>query len=96
MKENINVGRPVASQERALLKRQNSFSVSVTYLHLPSLVESDLHNDNLVTRLFDNGGAFAGGGFSGSRLLEDLGDPKLGELFYSDAMPSQKEIERKS
>ncbi len=28
--------------------------------------------------------------------MEDLGDPKLGELLYSDEQMTQKEIERKS
>jgi hypothetical protein len=44
-----------------------------------------------MSRLLDNGSI----GFGGSRLLEDLGDPKLGELFYSDTPLSQKEIDKK-
>ena len=41
-----------------------------------------------------NGSGF--GGFGPNRLLEEFGDPKLGELLYSDQPLSQKEIERKS
>ena len=64
-------------------------------IYINNLVETDLRTDSLVSRLLDNG-AFSTGGFGGSRLLEDFGDPKIGELLYSDQVPTLKEIERKS
>lgn len=63
-----------------------------------SIVENDLSSETLVgLKLFESG-AFSNSGFGSGgagRLLEDFGDPKLGELLYSDQPLTQKEVERK-
>lgn len=58
---------------------------------LQKLFETDLNSDTFMSKLIENGSY----GFGGSRLLEDFGDPKLGELLYSDKVLTQKEVERK-
>lgn len=55
-----------------------------------------MHENVLLSKLLETSNGQGIGGFGSSRLLEDLGDPKIGELLYSDAPLNQKEIERKS
>jgi hypothetical protein len=43
-----------------------------------------LDTESFASKLFDTNGFNPTSAYSSSRLLEDLGDPKLGELLYSD------------
>lgn len=43
-----------------------------------------LDTESFAAKLFDTGNFNPSSAYSSSRLLEDLGDPKLGELLYSD------------
>jgi hypothetical protein len=62
-----------------------------------NLVErGGLDAESFAAKLFDTGNFNPSSAYSSSRLLEDLGDPKLGELLYSDLPLSSKEMERKS
>ena len=65
---------------------------------MQSLFErGNLNSESFAAKLFDTGGFNpTNSAYSSSRLLEDLGDPKLGELLYSDSPLTSKEIERKS
>jgi hypothetical protein len=43
-----------------------------------------LGTESFAAKLFETGNFNPSSAYSSSRLLEDLGDPKLGELLYSD------------
>jgi hypothetical protein len=60
-------------------------------------VESDQFNsDALLQQLIEKTSGSAFSRINSNRLLEDIGEPKLGDLLYSDGAASQKDIERRS
>jgi len=74
-------------EQWALLTKRNYSKNYVSHNKLSlinlQIVENDLSTDSLMSKLIDSG-AFANGYGGSGRLLEDFGDPKLGELLYSD------------
>jgi hypothetical protein len=58
--------------------------VSLNYFNLNLVERGGLDAESFAAKLFDTGNFNPTSAYSSSRLLEDLGDPKLGELLYSD------------
>jgi hypothetical protein len=53
-------------------------------LNLKIVDRGGLGTESFAAKLFETGNFNPSSAYSSSRLLEDLGDPKLGELLYSD------------
>jgi hypothetical protein len=58
--------------------------VSFNDFNLNLVERGGLDAESFAAKLFDTGNFNPSSAYSSSRLLEDLGDPKLGELLYSD------------
>jgi hypothetical protein len=58
--------------------------VSFNDFNLNLVERGGLDAESFAAKLFDTSNFNPTSAYSSSRLLEDLGDPKLGELLYSD------------
>lgn len=79
--------RKAKKNGQIIIRPHHRFSiafVSLFEINLKLVERGGLDTESFAAKLFDTGNFNPSSAYSSSRLLEDLGDPKLGELLYSD------------